>query len=75
MASAIMNEPITVFDALPEKERPRKLVQSFQDKYGSKPAYIARAPGRVSIIGGVHLDQSFLEVCLTFSQSTSTMRD
>ena len=48
MASSIMNEPITIFQSLPEKDRPRKLVKMFEDKYGVKPTYVARAPGRVS---------------------------
>lgn len=37
------------------KPRYEQLIATFLDKYGSKPDFIARAPGRVDIIGG-HLD-------------------
>lgn len=46
----IMQEPLTVFTQLPPtKPRLKHIVETFEQKYGSKPAYIARAPGRVSM--------------------------
>lgn len=37
------------------KPRYDQLVLAFKDKYNSTPDFIARAPGRVDIVGG-HLD-------------------
>ncbi|KAJ9654919.1 galactokinase [Neophaeococcomyces mojaviensis] len=48
--------------ALPEqKARLHKLVESFTKKYGEKPDFIARSPGRVNIIGE-HIDYSLYNV-------------
>ncbi|CAD6584400.1 MAG: hypothetical protein CYPHOPRED_002717 [Cyphobasidiales sp. Tagirdzhanova-0007] len=47
-----MNSPITVFEELPENPRLTNIKQAFEARYGRKPDFIARAPGRVSIIGG-----------------------
>ncbi|KAK9893861.1 Galactokinase [Cystobasidium minutum MCA 4210] len=45
----IMQEPLTVFTQLPPtKPRLKHIVETFEQKYGSKPAYIARAPGRIA---------------------------
>lgn len=47
----IMQEPITVFKELPvSKPRLKSLREAFEQRYGRKPSYIARAPGRVSIL-------------------------
>jgi hypothetical protein len=52
----IMQEKITVFDKLPAaKPRYLGLSKAFEEKYGRKPAYIARAPGRVHIWDHRHL--------------------
>lgn len=66
----IMQSPITVFDSssaaaiLEQKTRWTELCASFEKRYGKKPDYIARAPGRVSIIGE-HIDYAgrCLAVC------------
>ena len=39
------------------RDRYQSLVQAFEDKYGCKPAFLARAPGRVNLIGE-HVDYS-----------------
>lgn len=50
--SEVMQQPITTFNALPDSERTRDLLQSFKKQYDCDAEYVARAPGRVSIIGG-----------------------
>ena len=39
------------------ESRYSNLVAGFESKYGSKPSYLARAPGRVNLIGE-HVDYS-----------------
>ena len=39
------------------EKRYEQLVAKFEEKYGSKPQFLARAPGRVNIIGE-HIDYS-----------------
>lgn len=44
----IMQEPITVFSDIPTgKARLSALIETFEQKYGHKASYVARAPGRV----------------------------
>ncbi|EQL03197.1 hypothetical protein G6O67_006337 [Ophiocordyceps sinensis] len=45
----------------PEATRWNKLLSSFQDMYGRLPAFVARSPGRVNIIGE-HIDYSLYSV-------------
>ncbi|KAI4115507.1 MAG: hypothetical protein LQ338_007850 [Usnochroma carphineum] len=66
-----MDESVPVTDAIDtlypdanipsQKERWRNLVEHFEDKYGEKPAFVARSPGRVNLIGE-HVDYSLYEV-------------
>lgn len=43
-----MHDPIAIFSSLPPaKERPRRLLKSFESEYGEQASYVARAPGRV----------------------------
>lgn len=43
-------------DALPgETERWRTLLSTFKDHYGKEAEFVARSPGRVNIIGEVHM--------------------
>ncbi|KAI4183580.1 MAG: hypothetical protein L6R41_005319 [Letrouitia leprolyta] len=44
-----------------QKERWQDLLDQFEKKYGRKPAFVARSPGRVNLIGE-HIDYSLYEV-------------
>ncbi|KAL8815164.1 MAG: hypothetical protein Q9223_005674 [Gallowayella weberi] len=44
-----------------QKQRWQNLVTHFEEKYGKKPAFVARSPGRVNLIGE-HIDYSLYEV-------------
>ncbi|KAL8661774.1 MAG: hypothetical protein Q9202_005271 [Teloschistes flavicans] len=44
-----------------QKQRWQGLVTQFETKYGKKPAFVARSPGRVNLIGE-HIDYSLYEV-------------
>ncbi|KAL8718914.1 MAG: hypothetical protein Q9225_004017 [Loekoesia sp. 1 TL-2023] len=66
-----MDEPIPVTGSIDtlypdanipsQKKRWQNLLQQFEDKYGKKPAFVARSPGRVNLIGE-HIDYSLYEV-------------
>ena len=44
-----------------QKERWKRLLAQFEDRYGKKPTFVARSPGRVNLIGE-HIDYSLYEV-------------
>lgn len=44
-----------------ERKRWHHLLTDFESKYGKKPAFVARSPGRVNLIGE-HIDYSLYEV-------------
>ncbi|KAL9580139.1 MAG: hypothetical protein Q9203_006426 [Teloschistes exilis] len=44
-----------------QKQRWQDLIGQFESKYGKKPAFVARSPGRVNLIGE-HIDYSLYEV-------------
>jgi hypothetical protein len=51
----IMQEPITVFSEIPAgKARLGSLIHAFEERYGHKASYVARAPGRVGERGPLH---------------------
>lgn len=66
-----MDEPVPVTESIDalypdanissQKERWQNLVEHFEEKYGGKPAFVARSPGRVNLIGE-HIDYSLYEV-------------
>ncbi|KAF9553974.1 galactokinase gal [Agrocybe pediades] len=69
---SIANQPIPVYTnlrdvfgsveaSLPHAVRWNTLVEEFEKRFGRKPAYIARAPGRVNLIGE-HIDYSLFGV-------------
>jgi galactokinase len=46
-------------DAIPvEKKRWEKLLAQFKEKYGKQADFVSRSPGRVNIIGEVHISQT-----------------
>ncbi|KAL8716267.1 MAG: hypothetical protein Q9220_000172 [cf. Caloplaca sp. 1 TL-2023] len=69
--------PLTMDDAVPvtanidnlypdanipaQKERWKGLINHFEGRYGKKPTFVARSPGRVNLIGE-HIDYSLYEV-------------
>ena len=58
----IYSDPLTPSEVSSEhKGRISTLVKSFTSKYGSKPDFVARSPGRVNIIGE-HIDYSLYNV-------------
>lgn len=71
MAGSTMEEAVPILNSMnslyPEanlasqKERWRDLLNHFEEKYGRKPAFVARSPGRVNLIGE-HIDYSLYEV-------------
>ncbi|KAI4287633.1 MAG: hypothetical protein L6R35_003109 [Caloplaca aegaea] len=71
MVQSTMDEPVPVtnsIDALypsanlsSQKTRWQNLTKNFEDEYGGKPAFVARSPGRVNLIGE-HIDYSLYEV-------------
>ncbi|KAL8941355.1 MAG: hypothetical protein Q9216_002294 [Gyalolechia sp. 2 TL-2023] len=66
-----MEESVPVLDSIdnlyPEanissqKERWQNLLDHFEEKYGRKPVFVVRSPGRVNLIGE-HIDYSLYEV-------------
>ncbi|KAI4153063.1 MAG: hypothetical protein L6R39_001684 [Caloplaca ligustica] len=66
-----MDDPVPVTDSIDtlypdanipsQRERWRNLVKHFEDKYGEKPTFVARSPGRVNLIGE-HIDYSLYDV-------------
>lgn len=71
MAQSTMDEPVPTTDSIDplyptanlpsQRIRWQNLVKHFEDKYGGKPAFVARSPGRVNLIGE-HIDYSLYKV-------------
>ncbi|KAL8690787.1 MAG: hypothetical protein Q9224_004322, partial [Gallowayella concinna] len=71
MPASTMDEPVPVTHSIDslypdaniptQKERWQNLVTHFEEKYGKKPTFVARSPGRVNLIGE-HIDYSLYEV-------------
>ncbi|KAL8766261.1 MAG: hypothetical protein Q9209_006914 [Squamulea sp. 1 TL-2023] len=66
-----MDEPVPVTQSIEslypdanipaQQERWQNLIAHFKEKYGRKPTFVARSPGRVNLIGE-HVDYSLYEV-------------
>ncbi|KAI4246807.1 MAG: hypothetical protein L6R40_001836 [Gallowayella cf. fulva] len=71
MPPSTMDEPVPVTrsidslypdaDVPTQKQRWQNLITHFEEKYGKKPTFVARSPGRVNLIGE-HIDYSLYEV-------------
>lgn len=71
MPASTMDEPVPVtrsIDSLypdanipAQQKRWQNLIAQFEEKYNRKPAFVARSPGRVNLIGE-HVDYSLYEV-------------
>ncbi|EJT50844.1 galactokinase [Trichosporon asahii var. asahii CBS 2479] len=72
-------QPLNVFhdlkDVYPAQTLPKEearwadLVSRFEKAYGAKPTYIARAPGRVNILGE-HVDYSLFDILIALRPTT-----
>ncbi|KAL8776332.1 MAG: hypothetical protein Q9213_008310 [Squamulea squamosa] len=71
MPASTMDEPVPVTRSVEslypdanipaQQERWQNLIAQFKEKYGRKPTFVARSPGRVNLIGE-HVDYSLYEV-------------